>query len=82
MLTAIIAIAGLALSVVEFEFSVFMANSIVNTEKFFVGNSTVNDTVPGYCNPTNIAANLAECDQGGAYQFCDELSGAYQFCAE
>ena len=41
LLTAIIAIAGLALSVVEFEFSVWMANAIVTTETFNAGNSTV-----------------------------------------
>ena len=78
LLTAIIAIAGLALSVVEFEFSVWMANSIVSTDTFLVDNSTLKynatgpQNVTGFCNPTFILANVTDDDQGGTFQFCAE----------
>ena len=72
LLTAIIAIAGLALSVVEFEFSVWMANAIVTTETFNAGNSTVVLNVTGYCDPSHILGEIPTGDQSGVFQFCAE----------
>ena len=60
LLTAIIAIAGLALSIVEYEYSEWMAKAIVITENF--------RKTEKYCDPT-VITTVSETDPD-AFQFC------------